>query len=364
MKRTNTAKWMEKQNRWQINVQKDGVRRTFTSSKPGRTGQREANAKADAWLDQGIVNGSLRISTLADEWEAELKETSSTSHHNQYEGFIRLWIKPIIGNVKVSNLNNQHLQNVINAAYKHGLSKKSLSNIQGCLSAFVKYLRKRKATMLIVEDVTIPRQAPVGKRTILQPKDLKILFSSDESLIYGKTRCEIYINAYRFEVLTGLRPGEVIGLKWEDISDECVHVQRSFNKYNELTTRKNENARRVIPLTKLSKYILILQKKLLNENQIVSKFVFANEYGEHISYHSYYKRWINYRTYHELSSASPYELRHTFVSIAKTLPEGLIKSYVGHSKDMDTFGVYGHEVSGEMQQTADLLEDVFTKVIK
>ena len=50
MKRTNTAKWIESARRWQINVQKDGVRKTFTSAKPGRTGQREANRKADDWL--------------------------------------------------------------------------------------------------------------------------------------------------------------------------------------------------------------------------------------------------------------------------------------------------------------------------
>lgn len=54
-KRVNTAVWLEKQQRWQIKVQKDGVRRTFTSSKPGRTGQREVNRKADAWLDEGIA---------------------------------------------------------------------------------------------------------------------------------------------------------------------------------------------------------------------------------------------------------------------------------------------------------------------
>ena len=53
-KRTNTAVWMEKQGRWQIKVQKDGERRTFYSTKKGRVGQREANAKADAWLDDGI----------------------------------------------------------------------------------------------------------------------------------------------------------------------------------------------------------------------------------------------------------------------------------------------------------------------
>ena len=42
--RTNTAKWTG--TRWRIDVQKDGTRKSFYSSTPGRTGQREANAKA------------------------------------------------------------------------------------------------------------------------------------------------------------------------------------------------------------------------------------------------------------------------------------------------------------------------------
>lgn len=59
MKRTNTAKWIESACRWQINVQKDGVRKTFTSAKPGRTGQREANKKADDWLEKGLQTQDL-----------------------------------------------------------------------------------------------------------------------------------------------------------------------------------------------------------------------------------------------------------------------------------------------------------------
>lgn len=50
-KRTNTAVWSETQKRWKLGVQKDGVRKWFYSSTPGRTGQREANKKADLWLD-------------------------------------------------------------------------------------------------------------------------------------------------------------------------------------------------------------------------------------------------------------------------------------------------------------------------
>ena len=75
MKRINTAVWYEKYGRWQIKVQKDGQRRTFTSSKPGRTGQREANAKADAWLDEGIDKVNSRVDELFQDYIVSLKET-------------------------------------------------------------------------------------------------------------------------------------------------------------------------------------------------------------------------------------------------------------------------------------------------
>lgn len=45
-KRTNTAFWIEKEKRWCIVVQKNGVRKRYYSSAPGRTGQREDLAEA------------------------------------------------------------------------------------------------------------------------------------------------------------------------------------------------------------------------------------------------------------------------------------------------------------------------------
>ena len=59
-KRVNTAFWVEKEKRWCIAVQKNGTRKRFYSSTPGRTGQREANAKADAWLDDSIWTAGRR----------------------------------------------------------------------------------------------------------------------------------------------------------------------------------------------------------------------------------------------------------------------------------------------------------------
>ena len=48
--RKNEAVWTESRKRWQINVQVDGVRKTFTSSFPGRRGKADAERKADRWL--------------------------------------------------------------------------------------------------------------------------------------------------------------------------------------------------------------------------------------------------------------------------------------------------------------------------
>ena len=57
-KRTNTASWQQAKKCWRIVVTRDGIRKEFTSFVPGKKGQLEANAKADAWLT-GEVTESL-----------------------------------------------------------------------------------------------------------------------------------------------------------------------------------------------------------------------------------------------------------------------------------------------------------------
>ena len=117
-------------------------------------------------------------------------------------------------------------------------------------------------------------------------------------------------------------------------------------------------------LTEFSNAILIDQKVLSKEQNIKSDFVFTNIYGEPIKQVNYYKHWKTYCTVNNITKTWPYELRHTFVSVVKTLPESLLKAVIGHSKDMDSFGTYGHEVEGELQTTAHLIQDIFSKILK
>ena len=45
------------------------------------------------------------------------------------------------------------------------------------------------------------------------------------------------------------------------------------------------------------------------------------------------------------------------------VPANALKRMVGHTKNMDTFGVYGHEVDGEAEKTAQIIDGVFNDLI-
>ena len=363
-KRTNTAVWMEKYNRWQIKVQKDGIRKTFYSSKEGRAGQREANAKADAWLEDNIINTRLNVKKTTEEYIEQLKLTTSKSHYTQYEYYINNWINPKIGTLKIEALNEQHLQNIINAAYNKGLSKKTLQNIKSCISAWLKFCRMNKYTTLFPENLSIPKGAATKEKAILQPEDVKKLFLSDNTILNKIESYDIYVNAYRFQVLTGLRPGEIIGLKWNDIKGDIVNLRRSINVHGEETKGKNDNARRSFQLSTSAKKIISNQKSMLKNNQISSAYVFPNIYGDPVPEKTYYERWCKYRDYNHFSAKTTlYELRHTFVSITKSLPEGYLKQLIGHSKDMDTYGVYSHEIISDRDNAAKMIQDIFDNLL-
>jgi len=354
-KRVNTAKWDAKRGHWKINVQKDEERRSFYSSTPGRTGQREANAKADAWLDDNINNVGIRVSVAYKKYFESVKLTTSKSNWRKVDSFGRVWILPLIGNKKMSVLNEQHLQAIIDKCFAEGRSKKHLINLRATIVSFIKYCRKAKYTTLFPENLQIPKGARSMQKRILQPEDIIKLFSIDTVILYNKRRYDDFINAFRFQVLTGLRPGELFGLRWQDIIGDMVYIKRSINIFGEETKGKNENAVRHFALSDIAKQILEEQRKISNPNT-------DRIFGE-ISLSTYEKRWTRYCESNDIPHISPYEMRHTFVSIAKNLSEGQIKTLVGHSKNMDTFGIYGHEINNELQKTAHDLDAIFHDIL-
>ena len=147
-----------------------------------------------------------------------------------------------------------------------------------------------------------------------------------------------------------MRPGELLGLCWEDVRGDTVTIRRAVNVLGEETHGKNENAVRAFALSGFSRSVLEQQRAVTGAGDSV--FEIKSE-----GY--FYKRWQVYLRANDLPPVSLYSLRHTFVSIVKSLPEGEIKGLVGHSQSMDTFGWYSHELTGDAENTA---RDVDAKV--
>ena len=79
---------------------------------------------------------------------------------------------------------------------------------------------------------------------------------------YNGTICQdSLIYAYRFQVVTGLRPGELMGLEWGDIDNDYIHIRRAINAKGITTNGKNEFAARDFPQTRYTRMLLEMSNK-------------------------------------------------------------------------------------------------------
>lgn len=354
--------WDEKGKRWRKNAYCGGVRKMFCSKKRGITSaEKEIELQINAWKEKmeglsssGKLSPMSRVSDVYRDYKMDLETRTSKGHFIPVEGRFEGWIIPVIGRCSVMDLNDGLLQKVINNAYIEGhLSYKTLLNIRADMMSFVKFCRKYQITNYIPTDIIIPKSAARSEKKILQPDELKILFSSDISRINGQMTQEPYVYAFRLQVLHCLRPGEVGGLKKSDRIDDIVHVQRSINSNQEITQGKNQNAVRAFVLSDIGKECWDALASLSDSDWLLPNYTTK----------LYYHRLKKYCIANNITPISPYELHHTSFSVMQTLPEGLVKSAGGHSKNMDTFGIYGHEVQGDMELTAKLLNNRFSDLL-
>ena len=355
-KRTSSAKWIKARGFWRIDVQKDGIRKSFYSNQPGRAGQREANAKADAWLEFGTQGRSIRCKQAVEEFLELKQEIVGRSQYEQLETLSRLYILPVIGKKKMEKVTFDDLQSIIDRAVSLKYSAKYISNIKSCLSQFMRFCRRKRYTTLTTDDLDTSAAVRKGTKTILQPESIIALFGVNTMIYRGKRVYDDYINAYRFLVVTGLRPGELIGLKWEDIHGNVIYLQRAVNKLGEETRGKNDNAIRPVPLTAISKQILQDQ---YNQTGQTTGYIFNVSREATLG-----RRWKKFCESNNIPYCTLYELRHTFVSMVSSIPEGQLKQIVGHSKSMDTFGVYGHAVDGQLENTAKQIDQIFLGILQ
>lgn len=354
-----TPIWIEKESRWKLRITINGEQKNFSSVKPGIAGKKEVLRRAREYELKGSTNAPRTF--VRNIWNEFLADTSErigahSEAYKQHEKIGRLYILPAIGAKRIGIVNKRELQNILNTAKPHNkrckeLSKKYLTTIRATIVAFIKFSYENGYCEPLQGQLYIPQGHPTVGKNILQPSDIRRLFEPSE-LHYHRALC--------FLCATGLRPSEVLGLKWSDIDGELIHIRRGVNSAGVITEGKNENARRTISMNAILGKLLDEQREATKA--LRSEWIFCSHIGS-IGSESTMRHHLEQLCSERGFNVSPYSLRHTFISMVKNeMPEQMIKSIVGHSASMDTFGVYGHVIDGELKQAALISEIVFSNI--
>jgi integrase len=201
-----------------------------------------------------------------------------------------------------------------------------------------------------------------------EQKEMKVLTPFQIKALLDKTKEQKYKVLFTLAAFTGMRQGEILGLKWEDIDWEAkqVHVQRTFNNGRFFETKTKGSNRRI----DLAPTVIIdLKKWKLASGRNDLGLVFCNEAGNPIEHHNLVNRHfipalIKAGIAKKLENGAIegkvrfHDLRHSYASILIEQGENLkyIQSQLGHSSPTVTLNVYAHLMKPANQEAACRLE--------
>ena len=347
----NTPKWDGQ--RWRIRVMREGKSFSFSSKIPGPKGRKEVIHKYDQWY-YGEASGEKSVLTVCTQYldDVKIRKGEHSAAYEQYERYIRLYIVPVCGSKKICKMTLRDWQTLINEASgaKKPLSEKSLKTLRGIIMAIVKFGYQDYQCELLRGTLYIPQGHFKKEKEILQKDDVRRLLEPSP-LWYHPLFC--------FLLLTGMRPGEALGLKIEDVHGDSITIRRAVNSRGYVTEGKNQNARRLVPLGNLASSIIHKVVLRNEEMNLRTDWIFCSPDGSVGNQSTMRNHWLQLKKERQLPG-TVYSLRHTFISMMKNvLPEQSIKDIVGHSVSMDTFGTYGHIVDGDDRRAASIIDLTF-----
>lgn len=292
------------------------------------------------------------------------------SSHQTYRGYIDHHIKPYIGDIQLNKLTSLDLQRLYKKLLSggrverieaekqpKGLSPKTVRNINQVISAALTFAKEQK---LIISNPTEGCSLPK-----LEHKEMKTLTVDQlQSFLREAKESGVY-EMYYIELATGLRRGELLGLKWEDIDlkQAVIRVRRQVARINgEIVEAplKTKNSYRTISVGEDAVGILKQQKEKGH-----SEYVFPSPTGGPISPDSVLHMLHRVLKRAGLPKVRFHDLRHTFATLA--LQNGVdvktISGMLGHYSAGFTLDTYAHVTTQAQRQAANTMGGVLAQSI-
>ena len=293
------------------------------------------------------------------------------SSHQTYQGYIHNHIRPNIGDISLEKLTSLDLQKfykkllaqgrvdrVEAKGQPKGLSAKTVRNIHQILSSALKLAQEQRLIHSNpAEGCALPR---------VEHQEMKTLTTVQLASFFREARESGVFELYYLELATGLRRGELLGLKWEDVdlARGDLRVRRQVSRINGEVVEaplKTKNAYRTLPLAEDTVGVLKEQRKKVGN----SPWVFPSPSGGPISPDSVLHMLHRVLKRAGLPKVRFHDLRHTFATLA--LQNGVdvktVSGMLGHFSAGFTLDTYAHITSAAQRQAAQTMGSVLSETL-
>lgn len=320
---------------------------------------------ADSTYMNESSNPMLPNDYTVDAWFEEWIETKKYSIRPGtiviYKSRYKYNIQPVIGNMKIKDVRPAQCQIILNNMadrYAHGTIQQAKRVMHGMfLCAYENGLISSNPCM---KSISAEMGYPAKMREALSDEDLKKFLKEIKSSPYE--------NQYRLILNTGIRIGELVGLKWTDIDFEnkCLYIRRTMRYISNkdgwrIGEPKSKAGKRTIPLSDEALEILKNQKDKISKLKVIPfewrEYVFLNDNGELIQNNTYLAsmNWISKKL--KINHYTPHNLRHTFASrwISAGLSPKVLQTIIGHQSFELTMMVYVHSSEDEKRSQIEMV---------
>src|SRR5918995_1243098 len=325
--------------------------------------------KAMADRDGGVVfdAGGATVGAYLDRWLSDsVRGTVRESTYSRDKYLVTNHIKPALGRLKLTNLNALHLQGFYRDRLDSGLSGSTVQKMHHVL---------HKALAQAFKWNLIPRSpADSVKAPTPTPKEMQPLSASEARKLLEAAQGDKLEALYVLAVHTGMRRGELLGLKWPDVDWEnaTVRVRRTLTRTDngrrfDLGEPKTKKSRRTVRLTLRAVEALRSHRARQAEEKLGAgafyhdqDLVFAGEGGGLInpsnlrqrSFKPLLKRAV-------LPQITFNDLRHTCASLLfqRNVHPKLVQELLGHASIAITLDTYSHMMPGMGDYAARSMEE-------
>ena len=313
----------------------------------------------------------MKLNKLCEEWlETYQKDRVKIQTYVRYRCIINNCIRDSIGKKDIRRLNKRTIQDYITSLKRRTSprtgKKLSTSTVNMCLTVLKMLFAYAVDCGLLKSDPTanvrgFSTKSNTGVKCFTIEEQIKI-----ENYILQLNNDEwlgIVLDLY-----TGLRIGELLALRWEDVDFETGVL--SVNKtvftttdgkgrwYTTLGTPKTSTSNREIPL---SDHVLAMLEDVKSRSK--SLYVVSRNNGEMMNQRLY--RWRFNKMLDELGirRLTFHALRHTFATraIESGMDVKTLSEILGHTNASVTLNVYAHSMSAHKRQMMNQLTGVLLR---